>query len=93
MGPGRHGRRLIRSRQDYCFPWEVRFLRGRVRFPGRGHGGAPFPSMVVVMGPPARPGRVFGWDLRQFNQLSVLDDERLVPWPGAHVWNPLGAVA
>jgi hypothetical protein len=38
---------------DYCFPWEVRFLRGRVRFPGEGRGGAPFPSMVVAMGPPA----------------------------------------
>jgi hypothetical protein len=71
---------------DYCFPWEVRFLRGRVQFPGMGHSGAPFPSMVVVMGPPARPGQIFGWDLRGFGQLDLFDRERLARWPGAGPW-------
>jgi hypothetical protein len=64
--------------QNYCFPWEVRFLRGRVRFRGRGEGSPPFPCTVVVMGPPVRRGRVFFWDLRRYPQMPLFA-HRLAP--------------
>ena len=44
---------------DHCRWGEVRVLRGRVRFPGE-RSGAPFPSAVVVFGPPAKTD-VWGW--------------------------------
>jgi phage N-6-adenine-methyltransferase len=39
---------------DYCRFGEVRILRGRLRF-GGGDTGAPFPSVVVIFGPKAKP--------------------------------------
>jgi phage N-6-adenine-methyltransferase len=42
--------------QDYCMKGEIRFLRGRLRFGGKGH--APFPSAIVVFRagrPPQEP--------------------------------------
>jgi hypothetical protein len=54
---------------DYCRPWEVRFLRGRVHFPGH-RGGAPFPSMLVVMGPAAEQESVRHRE--PFSQTSLL---------------------
>lgn len=48
---------------DFCVPWEVRFLRGRVRFPGE-RSGAPFPSAVVLMGPVADCDVCRWWDVR-----------------------------
>lgn len=33
---------------DYCIQYEVRFLRGRLKF-GNAKSAAPFPSAVVVM--------------------------------------------
>ena len=56
------GRTDTRWAWDYCRQWEVRIIRGRVRFDGH-RGGAPFPSMLVVMGPAAQPARVLHWEL------------------------------
>lgn len=42
-----------------CSEGEIRFLRGRIRFPGE-RSGAPFPSAVVIFG--RRPATRF-WDL------------------------------
>lgn|GEM_PF-5656189 len=56
------GRTDTRWMHQYCAPWEVRFLRGRVRFEGH-KGPAPFPSAVVLMGPIAEPGTVRFWDV------------------------------
>lgn len=47
----------------YCAPWEVRFLRGRLRLDAHS-GSAPFPSAVIVMGPVARCRTVGYWGLR-----------------------------
>jgi phage N-6-adenine-methyltransferase len=47
---------------DFCFPWEVRFIRSRLRF-GAADASAPFPSCLVAMG--ARFWqRAYGWDWR-----------------------------
>ncbi len=52
------------SAHDYCRPWEVRLIRGRIRF-GDAKSGAPFPSAVVVMGPSAeRASTTYWWDRR-----------------------------
>jgi site-specific DNA-methyltransferase (adenine-specific) len=59
---------LVPARTDtrwfwgYCRPWEVRFLRGRVRFDGH-RSGAPFPSALIVMGPLSQPGKTWHWEL------------------------------
>lgn len=64
--------------QAFAPSWEVRFLRGRVRFPGH-TGGSLFPSAMLIMGPAARCGYVFGWDLRGYARPGLFD-ERLVLW-------------
>lgn len=38
--------------QELCLPWEVLFLRGRIRLPGY-RGSPPWPPAVVRMGPQA----------------------------------------
>jgi hypothetical protein len=57
---GRRDRRLPRPARtdtawfhDHCFPGEVRFIRGRLRF-GKADASAPFPSCLVVLGPNVR---------------------------------------
>jgi phage N-6-adenine-methyltransferase len=47
---------------DHCFPGEVRFIRGRLRF-GGADASAPFPSCLVVLGPHIEQ-RAFAWDWR-----------------------------
>ena len=63
--------------QGYCFPWEVRFLRGRVRLDGR-RTAPPYPSAIVVMGPMAEQGCLCLWDLRGYPQENLLGRERLL---------------
>jgi hypothetical protein len=48
---------------DHCVPWEVRFLKGRVRLDGE-KGAAPFPSAIVIAGPVAKRDIVQWWDIR-----------------------------
>lgn len=47
---------------DYCFPMEVRFIKGRLRF-GLAEASAPFPSCLVVLGPNVGK-RAFDWSWR-----------------------------
>lgn len=47
---------------EYCFPGEVRFLRGRLRF-GQAEASAPFPSALVVLGPDVTQ-IAFPWEWR-----------------------------
>jgi phage N-6-adenine-methyltransferase len=47
---------------DYCFPMEVRFIKGRLRF-GEAEASAPFPSCLVVLGPNVGK-RAFDWSWR-----------------------------
>lgn len=47
---------------EHCFPGEVRFICGRLRF-GNADASAPFPSALVVLGPDVEP-RAFGWAWR-----------------------------
>jgi site-specific DNA-methyltransferase (adenine-specific) len=45
------------STHEADVPWEVRFLKGRLRF-GHAETPAPFPSGIIVLGPRAVHGRV-----------------------------------
>lgn len=45
---------------EHCTQHEIRFLRGRLRMNGH-KSAAPFPSVVIVMGPGARAGEVVWW--------------------------------
>jgi phage N-6-adenine-methyltransferase len=47
---------------DHCFPFEVRFIRGRLRF-GKAEASAPFPSCLVVLGPDVKKA-AFDWSWR-----------------------------
>jgi len=60
---------LIPARTDTRWWWdcrrgEIRFLRGRVRFPGA-RNGAPFPSAVVIFGSLADSSRCGWWDVNR----------------------------
>jgi phage N-6-adenine-methyltransferase len=47
---------------DHCFPGEVRFIKGRLRF-GQAEASAPFPSALVILGP-AIEQRAYAWNWR-----------------------------
>lgn len=47
---------------DHCFPGEVRFIKGRLRF-GEAEASAPFPSCLVVLGPDVEKA-AFDWTWR-----------------------------
>jgi len=63
---------LVPARPDTDWWWEnalsgeIRFIRGRLKWPGS-NTIAPFPSAVVVLGKDAVPGKVIWWEISESN--------------------------
>jgi len=52
---------------ENCIRGEIRFIRGRLQWPGSSTA-APFPSAVIVMGPKIK-GKVVWWDVKKFKRV------------------------